>query len=208
MHKFLRNRNTGVVLPRTDLLDKHPHLVPCDGAGRPIHSMDNAPQTPYLMNPVTKTIDPWSPALANTPGMIGVNTPEEGREILQALGAIGEQRAEAAEPFGTLGATHAVGDLEERGQPAGLQPPEPPPAATGARDAETEDAGEQPESQTEDPADPFEGIDLAAMDKEGLKQFALDQFDEKMDGRLAEEALRQQVAVMMNARRNELRGAA
>lgn len=169
--KYLLNPKTGVVLNETPILLKHrPDLIPCNKEGKPIHRTPQPKivESAYLLNPRTNEVFVFTPELASRLGMIPCDSQEHAKEIIKSLGGV--------EPEDVVISEH------------------PSVQNAGSDDMETDVVIQD----DVDDDDKNNIIDLESMEKDQIKQFAIEKFGEKIDGRLSKEMMIEQVKVMMN----------
>lgn len=161
--QFLKNPETGVILPRTDLLVKNrSHYVPCDKHGRPngdgLIIQEAVIVYELLLNPITGEFMEWDETLAKTPGLIGCNSEDEGEALMAFLS--GEK-------------TTTVADIN-RGEGAGLSEP-----GAGSDDNDGNKAPEGSVLLEGNDDTQYMGIDLTADDaKDKLRAYAKDTHEE------------------------------
>lgn len=190
--KYLLNPKSGAVFPATELLlVKGTGLVACEQDGTPLSTYDardddEVIESPFVLNPVTGAVLPWSLLLARQEGLIPCDDQEHANRILKNLGhdELIQGLAEGAEepsPEADTGTTDTVG-LE-------------------AVETETKDETEAEEAGTslEEIADVTVPEAIKDMTKKQIVAHCMENYGEKLDARLNRTMLLEQATMLINS---------
>ena len=182
--QFVKNTKTGVVFALTRVLKKmRTDLIPCTKEGIPMAYNHNA-DMPMLFNPYTDNLLPNTGDNSRIAGLIPCRDEEHAQQIKAALmGQVPETKAEAPD--------EQVGLQEPPTKPAETTNVAPALATAPANAVDTNFI------------EMLRITNVEGMNKDALKAFATEHFGEKLNGRLAEDVLREQVQVMINAKLSE-----
>ena len=178
--RFVKHPKSGVVFRQTAIMKKmRPDLIPCTQNGTSL-SYEHA-DMPYLYNPFNGKIIPNTGDNARITGLIPCRDEEHAASIKAEL--MDFHADESDEPVETGGLT----------EPSVSKVVEPIPTTSL-------DAPEKPDTAL---IEKLKLTNVDQMDKAALKAFAMENFSEKLNGRLGEDVLREQVQVMINAKVSE-----
>lgn len=188
--KWLLNPKSGAVMACSDLLLKNGKgLVPCKQDGTPLAtydmSEDGVMEAPYLLNPLTGAIMPWSLLLSRKEGLIPCDDQDHANRILLNLGKDELVSGPVSEPESTEETETAVGLYDDEPETSFDADPEP--------EQEEEERGTVIDEMADIEIPPH--ID-AMTNKKDLVKYAKDNFDEKLDLRVNITMLKEQVALL------------
>lgn len=203
--KFLLNPKSGAVFPATDLLlKKATGLVACEKDGTPLSTYDirdddDIVESPYLLNPVTGAVLPFSLLLARQEGLIPCDDQEHANRILKNLGRdeLITELADAAETEIQPEAEETPG-LQGRGTVASAEDAAGEPEATG--DTGESEAGEEAGTNIEELVPVGVPDEIKDMTKKQIVAYCMENFGEKLDGRLNRTMLLEQATMLINSK--------